>query len=158
MRDDDRNRPQVIGRRRFDLLVLDEACQTTEPGCWAPLLRCDRVVLAGDHCQLPPTVVSKEAARHGFGVSLLERLVGLYGDRATRRLDVQYRMHEAIMAFSSAEFYDDALRADVRASRRIGLRPGRRERTEALTERRYNSSTRPAPARMRKRNQTARAD
>jgi superfamily I DNA and/or RNA helicase len=104
--------PQVIGRRRFDLLVLDEACQTTEPGCWAPLLRCDRVVLAGDHCQLPPTVVSKEAMRQGFGVSLLERLVALYGERVTRRLDVQYRMHEAIMAFSSAEFYDGALRAD----------------------------------------------
>ncbi len=46
----------------FDLLVIDEACQTTEPGCWIPLLRCDRVVLAGDHCQLPPTVVSTEAA------------------------------------------------------------------------------------------------
>ena len=53
----------------------------TEPGCWLPLLRCGRVVLAGDHCQLPPTVLSQEAARQGFGVSLLERLVGLYGDR-----------------------------------------------------------------------------
>jgi ATP-dependent RNA/DNA helicase IGHMBP2 len=125
--------PQVIGRRRFDLLVLDEACQTTEPGCWAPLLRCDRAVLAGDHCQLPPTVVSKEAARHGFGVSLLERLVGLYGDHITRRLDVQYRMHEAIMAFSSAEFYDGALRADptVAAHRLCDLAG---VRSEPLTE------------------------
>ena len=65
----------ILGRRAFDLLVLDEACQTTEPGCWIPLLRSARVVLAGDHCQLPPTVLSAEAARQGFGVSLLERLV-----------------------------------------------------------------------------------
>jgi superfamily I DNA and/or RNA helicase len=103
--------PEVIGDRRFDLLVIDEACQTTEPGCWVPLGRADRVILAGDHRQLPPTVLSPEAARIGFGVSLLERLVALYGDTVTRRLDVQYRMHEAIMAFSSNEFYDGSLRA-----------------------------------------------
>jgi superfamily I DNA and/or RNA helicase len=103
---------EVVGQRRFDLLVLDEACQTTEPGCWIPLQRAGRVVLAGDHCQLPPTVLSPEAQRQGFGVSLLERLVGLYGARVTRRLDVQYRMHEDIMAFSSRELYEGALRAD----------------------------------------------
>jgi ATP-dependent RNA/DNA helicase IGHMBP2 len=103
---------ELIGQRSFDLLVLDEACQTTEPGCWVPLLRCNRVVLAGDHCQLPPTVLSAEAARRGFGVSLLERLVGHYGERVTRRLRVQYRMHEDIMGFSSAEFYDGSLVAD----------------------------------------------
>jgi ATP-dependent RNA/DNA helicase IGHMBP2 len=103
--------PVVIGGRRFDLLVLDEACQTTEPGCWVPLGRAERVVLAGDHRQLPPTVLSPEAARLGFGVSLLERLVGLWGESVTRRLDVQYRMHEAIMKFSSHEFYDASLRA-----------------------------------------------
>jgi superfamily I DNA and/or RNA helicase len=103
----------IIGRRAFDLLVIDEACQTTEPGCWVPLLRSARVVLAGDHCQLPPTVLSQEAARRGFGVSLLERLVGLYGAAVTRRLDVQYRMHEAIMGFSSREFYDGGLIADA---------------------------------------------
>src|SRR5262249_14354179 len=92
---------ELIGTRQFDLLVIDEACQTTEPGCWIPLLRAGRVVLAGDHCQLPPTVVSPEAVRRGFGVSLQERLVALYGGRVTRRLNVQYRMHEAIMAFPS---------------------------------------------------------
>jgi predicted DNA helicase len=102
----------VIGDRRYDLLVIDEACQTTEPGCWVPLARADRVVLAGDHCQLPPTVLSNEAARQGFGVSLLERLVGRYGETITRRLDVQYRMHERIMEFSSVEFYEGTLLAD----------------------------------------------
>src|SRR5262249_32912979 len=96
----------ILGKRRFDLLVLDEACQSTEPGCWIPLLRCDRVVLAGDHCQLPPTILSPEAARGGLAVSLMERLVGRYGDEVTRRLEVQYRMHEEIMTFSSLEFYD----------------------------------------------------
>jgi hypothetical protein len=103
---------EVLGQRRFDLAVLDEACQSTEPACWLPLLRSERVVLAGDHCQLPPTVLSREAAEQGFHVSLMERLVELYGDDVTRRLEVQYRMHEAIMDFSSAEFYDCALRAD----------------------------------------------
>src|SRR5262249_61638996 len=88
-------------------------CQSTEPGCWLPLLRGQRVVLAGDHCQLPPTVVSPEAAAEGFGVSLQERLVQLHGPGITRRLEVQYRMHEAIMGFSSAEFYDNSLQADA---------------------------------------------
>jgi predicted DNA helicase len=123
----------LLGGRRFDLLVLDEACQSTEPGCWVPLLRSDRVVLAGDPCQLPPTVVSSEAAKQGFGVSLLERLVAWYGDAVTRRLDVQYRMHEAIMGFSSAEFYDGALTADesVRTHRLCDI-PG--VATEPLTQ------------------------
>jgi ATP-dependent RNA/DNA helicase IGHMBP2 len=124
---------EVIGQRRFDLLVLDEAAQSTEPGCWVPLLRADRVVLAGDHCQLPPTVVSPEAARQGFGVSLLERVVALYSDEVTRRLDVQYRMHEAIMAFPSRQFYDGTLRAGPSvATHRLCDLPG--VESNALTE------------------------
>ena len=102
----------VIGQRWFDLAVIDEACQSTEPGCWVPLLNADRLVLAGDHCQLPPTVISPQAAREGFGRSLLERLVAHYGDTVTRQLDVQYRMHDQIMQFSSREFYDSTLIAD----------------------------------------------
>jgi ATP-dependent RNA/DNA helicase IGHMBP2 len=101
----------LLGDRRFDLVVIDEACQSTEPGSWMPVLRADRLVLAGDHCQLPPTVLSKQAAKEGLEVSLLERLVGLYGDRITRRLNVQYRMHDQIMNFSSAQFYDGALQS-----------------------------------------------
>jgi len=102
---------QLLGPRRFDLVVIDEACQSTEPGCWIPLLRGDRLVLAGDHCQLPPTVVSREAAEEGFGTSLFERLVDRYGTGITRRLTVQYRMHRAIMEFSSRELYDGQLEA-----------------------------------------------
>ena len=99
----------LLGDRRFDLLVIDEACQSTEPGCWMPVLRADRLVLAGDHFQLPPTVLSKQAAKEGLEVSLLERLVELYGDRITRRLNVQYRMHDQIMNFSSRQFYEGTL-------------------------------------------------
>lgn len=103
---------ELLGPRRFELAVIDEACQSVEPGCWTALLRCDRVVLAGDHCQLPPTVVSQAAAAEGFTVSLFERLMNLHGPMIARRLDVQYRMHQSIMGFSSGEFYDGALVAD----------------------------------------------
>jgi len=57
-----------LGQRRFDLAVIDEAAQCTEPACWLPLLRCERVVLAGDHSQLPPTILSREAAAAGKAV------------------------------------------------------------------------------------------
>jgi superfamily I DNA and/or RNA helicase len=102
---------EVLGQRRFDLAIIDEAAQSAEPGCWIPIARSNRVVLAGDHCQLPPTVLSRAAADQGFSVSLLERLVKLHGDQVTRLLKTQYRMHEAIMMFSSAEFYDLQLEA-----------------------------------------------
>lgn len=102
----------VLGQRQFDLAVIDEACQSTEPGCWIPLLRSQGVVLAGDHCQLPPTVVSRDAQQQGFGISLFERLATHYGQQVMRRLDVQYRMHESIMSFSSREFYEGDLTAD----------------------------------------------
>ena len=102
----------ILGARRFDLVVIDEACQCSEPSCWIPLLRANRLVLAGDHCQLPPTVISHEAAKEGFAVSLQERLVELYGERVCRPLRVQYRMHEEIMGYSSTRFYEGGLQAD----------------------------------------------
>ena len=102
----------LLGDRWFDLCVIDEACQSTEPGCWIPLSRCDKFVLAGDHQQLPPTVLSQEAARAGFDISLLERMNKIYGDEITRLLSVQYRMHKQIMDFSSDHFYDGELVAD----------------------------------------------
>ncbi|HZZ72735.1 MAG TPA: AAA domain-containing protein, partial [Pirellulales bacterium] len=102
----------LLGDRRFDLGVIDEACQSIEPGCWIPLGRCDKLVLAGDHCQLPPTILSREAAAGGFGVSLFERLMSARQPEIARRLTVQYRMHQAIMEFSSREFYDGQLQAD----------------------------------------------
>ncbi|HVA51106.1 MAG TPA: AAA domain-containing protein [Pirellulales bacterium] len=103
----------LLGKRRFDLVVIDEACQSTEPACWIAINRGERVVLAGDHCQLPPTIVSEEAAAKGLGVSLFERLMNRSAASISRRLTVQYRMHKTIMGFSSNEFYDGKLVADA---------------------------------------------
>lgn len=116
---------ELLGDREFDLVVIDEAGQTTEPACWIPLLRCRRLVLAGDHCQLPPTVRSVEAKREGFHVSLMERLVRRFGPTVSRCLTTQYRMHEQIMRFSSAEFYDSTLvAADVVRKHTLSDLPG----------------------------------
>ena len=104
--------PDTLNDRWFDLAVIDEACQSTEPGCWVPLLRSERVVLAGDHQQLPPTVLSSEAAQQGFAKSMMERQIELYGDDVTKTLTVQYRMHRQIMNFSSSQFYQNELKAD----------------------------------------------
>jgi hypothetical protein len=103
---------ETLGRRRYDLAVIDEACQTTEPASWIPLLRAGRVVFAGDPCQLPPTILSPQDATQGLSVSLMERVMALHGPAVSRLLTVQYRMHERIMGFSNAEFYDGELVAD----------------------------------------------
>jgi superfamily I DNA and/or RNA helicase len=102
----------------FDWCIMDEASQCTEPAAWIPLQYAQRLVLAGDHCQLPPTVLSSEAMRGGFNISLMERLLTLHGTPSagdggwSRLLNVQYRMHEDIMSFSSDVFYDGNLQAD----------------------------------------------
>lgn len=101
----------TLGLLRFDLVVIDEACQSPEPACWIPIQRASKIVLAGDPCQLPPTVISEEAAEQGLAVSLMERVLALYGDSVSRLLTVQYRMHETIMGFSNAEFYGGELTA-----------------------------------------------
>ena len=103
----------ILNDSQFDLLVIDEACQSVEPGCWVPLKFADRLVLAGDHCQLPPTILSKEAAKQGLAISLMQRLVEEFAQTVTRQLTVQYRMHEQIMQFSSEQFYDGHLTADA---------------------------------------------
>lgn len=103
----------LLQDRRFNLAVIDEACQSTEPALWQAMLRAERLVLAGDHCQLPPTVLSGEAAQQGLGVSPMERLVEHSGNDIYRRLTVQYRMNESIMRFSSEQFYDGQLVADA---------------------------------------------
>jgi len=99
----------LLGSQSFDWCIMDEASQSTEAAAWAPLQIANRLVLAGDHFQLPPTVISAEAAAKGFDVSLLERLMGQLGRGVSRRLTVQYRMHTEIMDFSSREFYENSL-------------------------------------------------
>jgi ATP-dependent RNA/DNA helicase IGHMBP2 len=122
-----------LGNRTFDLVVIDEACQTPEPACWIAIGRAKRLVLAGDHCQLPPTVLSVEASRKGLSVSLMERLVDRYGATVTRHLRVQYRMHEVIAGFSAAEFYQSDLIADESVRTHL-LRDLPGLTAEALTE------------------------
>jgi superfamily I DNA and/or RNA helicase len=103
----------LLGNAQFDLVVIDEACQCTEASVWQAILRADRIVMAGDHCQLPPTVLSDQAAAEGMRDSMMHRLIEREGQSIYRRLTVQYRMHEAIMDFSSQEFYEGTLIADV---------------------------------------------
>lgn len=104
---------ELLSDERFDLVVVDEACQSTEAGMWQAILRADRLIIAGDHCQLPPTVLSDEAAAIGMRESLMQRLVERFGEPVYRRLTVQYRMHESIMRFSSDHFYEGSLVADA---------------------------------------------
>ena len=104
---------ELLGDRSFDVVVVDEACQCTLPSIWQAVLRADRLILAGDHCQLPPTVLSDEAAKAGMRDSLMQRLIEGSDESIYRRLTVQYRMNESIMRFSSDVFYDGSLIADV---------------------------------------------
>jgi len=101
-----------IREKNFDLLVIDEATQATEPLTWIPMTRAGKVVMAGDHFQLPPTVRSREAEQKGLGVTLFERYYGILEPRFKVLLERQYRMNEKIMGFSSREFYDNMLIAD----------------------------------------------
>ena len=100
----------VLNGRRFSTLFIDEAGQALEAACWIAIRKADRVVLAGDHCQLPPTVKSVEAERAGLSRSLMEMVVGNCPD-AVSLLTLQYRMNEAIMRFSSDWFYGGLLKA-----------------------------------------------
>ena len=96
---------RVLRECEFDVALVDEASQLTEPGTHAAINRADRVVLVGDHEQLPPVV----RAENDLQTSLFQRLIGEYPD-ASVMLDRQYRMSQRIQAFASAEFYDGALR------------------------------------------------
>jgi len=94
----------------YHTVVIDEAGQALEPACWIPILKAQKLVLAGDHCQLPPTIKSEEAARKGLAVTLLEKCAALHPE-AVALLEEQYRMHELIMGYSSAVFYEQRLKA-----------------------------------------------
>jgi superfamily I DNA and/or RNA helicase len=101
---------RLLEGKRFSTLFIDEAAQALEAACWIPLRRAGRVVLAGDHCQLPPTVKSYEAMKGGLGKSLMERLVESHPEAVTL-LNTQYRMNEEIMRFSSDWFYGGKMTA-----------------------------------------------
>ena len=95
---------RVMEGQKFTTLFIDEAAQALEAACWIAIRRASRVIFAGDHCQLPPTVKSIAALRGGLGKTLMERIVENKPEVVTL-LKVQYRMNEEIMRFSSDWFY-----------------------------------------------------
>jgi ATP-dependent RNA/DNA helicase IGHMBP2 len=112
--------PTLRGKR-FKTVFIDEAGQALEPACWIPILRSERIIFAGDHLQLPPTIKSNEAARLGLSKTLFEKGIEKHPNQSSM-LQVQYRMHEAIMKFSSKYFYNDELVAHDSVKKEL-LRP-----------------------------------
>lgn len=102
---------KVLFRQKFSTLFIDEAAQALEPACWIAIRKASRVILAGDHQQLPPTIKCYEAMRQGLGKTLMERIVENQPEAVTL-LKVQYRMNDAIMQFSSDWFYGGQVESD----------------------------------------------
>ena len=99
---------RLLDGMKFGTLFIDEAAQALEAACWIPIRRAQRVIFAGDHCQLPPTVKCYEALRGGLGRTLMERIATEKPEVVTL-LRMQYRMHEDIMRFSSDWFYHNQM-------------------------------------------------
>ena len=99
--------PTLRGKK-YKTVFIDEAAQALEPATWIPICRAERVVFAGDHFQLPPTIKSREAAVNGLAETLFEKCIKRHPESASM-LQVQYRMHEDIMFFSSKYFYNGEL-------------------------------------------------
>ena len=103
------NNKRITGKR-FKTVFIDESSQVLEPAAWIALSKADRVIMAGDHLQLAPTVKSKEALAKGFGNTIFERCIKAYD--IDIMLTQQYRMHPEIMAFSNQYFYQGLLKTD----------------------------------------------
>ena len=101
---------RLLGGMHFGTLFIDEAAQALEAACWIAIRKADRVILAGDHCQLPPTIKCYEAAKGGLEKTLMETIVAKKPETVSL-LKVQYRMNEDIMKFSSEWFYNGELEA-----------------------------------------------
>jgi ATP-dependent RNA/DNA helicase IGHMBP2 len=98
---------QMLRDMNFRTVFIDEAAQALEPASWIPILKAQRVIFAGDHFQLPPTIKSFEAGKQGLSVTLFEKAIDR--NNADVMLKTQYRMNEAIMNFSSRKFYQNGL-------------------------------------------------
>ncbi|MDB4603337.1 AAA domain-containing protein, partial [Cyclobacteriaceae bacterium] len=101
---------QRISNMRFKTVFIDESSQVLEPAAWIAISKAERVIMAGDHLQLAPTVKSKEALAKGFGNTIFERCINAYDIDVM--LTQQYRMHPEIMAFSNQHFYQGLLTSD----------------------------------------------
>ena len=95
---------------KYKTVVIDEAGQALEPACWVPILKAEKLVLAGDHCQLPPTIKSTQAAKEGLSNTLMEKCTLMHSE-AVVLLQEQYRMNTQIMGYPSLVFYNDKLTA-----------------------------------------------
>lgn len=111
---------KVLAHHRFSTLFIDEAAQALEAACWNGILKADRIILAGDHCQLPPTIKCFEAAKRGLSQTLMQHIVERWPETVSL-LTMQYRMHESIMQFSSEIFYNGALTASPDIEKRTIL-------------------------------------
>jgi ATP-dependent RNA/DNA helicase IGHMBP2 len=101
---------QVLKGMEFPVVFIDEAAQGLEAATWIPILKSKKVVMAGDHCQLPPTIKSYEAAKNGLAETLFEKVVRLH-PQVSQMLNLQYRMPELVMGFSSLYFYNNNLKS-----------------------------------------------
>ncbi len=104
----------LLANKQFSTVFIDEAAQALEPACWIAIAKAQRVVMAGDHCQLPPTVKSMEAGKQGLSKTLFEQSIAKQehkGSEVATMLEVQYRMHTQIMEFSNQQFYKGRLQA-----------------------------------------------
>lgn len=110
---------KFLPAEHFDWVVIDECAQALESSCWIALLRARKCILAGDYKQLPPTIKSQTAASKGLSLSLMERLIQMYGDSVVRMLTVQYRMNSAIMDWASKEMYQGKLTAHGSVERHL---------------------------------------
>ena len=108
---------RLLGGMHFGTLFIDEAAQALEAACWIAIRKADRVILAGDHCQLPPTIKCYEAAKGGLEKTLMETIVAKKSETVSL-LKVQYRMNEDIMKFSSEWFYNGELEAALEVRHR----------------------------------------
>jgi len=111
----------LLQKVTFDVVVIDECGQALEPACWVAIQKANKVIVAGDPFQLPPTIKSKDAEKAGLSITLLDRLMKL--EPAVVMLDTQYRMHEQIMEFSNARFY----RGQLKAYEEVALRSWHKE-------------------------------
>ncbi len=109
---------KLLDGHKFGTLFIDEAAQALEAACWIPIRRAGRVIFAGDHCQLPPTVKSLEALKGGLGTTLMERIVNNKPE-CVSLLEVQYRMNDEIMQFSSDYFYHGRMRSAPEVAHRV---------------------------------------
>jgi ATP-dependent RNA/DNA helicase IGHMBP2 len=105
---------RILKDMEFDLVIIDEAAQALEASCWIPILKGRRLVLAGDHCQLPPTIKCNDPmVQKGLAITLFERILKSYKettDQVSRMLQVQYRMHQSIADWASRAMYHGELR------------------------------------------------